>query len=242
MVNELLKHDNAESDGSKYAADFDYIMHQFCVEKFSSFIVGCDVVELGCYHGHMTNVLSKQAKSVIAVDIDEECLRRTHGNLDTTENVTLVHAAFDDLSLEKEVDTVYFSHALEHVANPQKTLEKIRAAVNAKRYIVIVPNGESLSRRIAQKLGLVQGRLTVTEFERNIGHHTTFNRGALEYVATNAGFNVVESGGICPKIFSNGQIDRALKEGIITLDFLHALNQLSEELPDICASTYVIAE
>ena len=47
---------------------------------------------------------------------------------------------------------------------------------------------------------------------------------------------------ICPKIFSNGQIDRALKEGIITLDFLHALNQLSEELPDICASTYVIAE
>ena len=33
MVNELLKHDNAESDGSKYAADFDYIMHQFCVEN-----------------------------------------------------------------------------------------------------------------------------------------------------------------------------------------------------------------
>lgn len=242
MVNELLKHQNAESDGSRYATDFDYIMHQFCVEKFSRFIVGCDVVELGCYHGHMTNILSKRAKSVIAVDIDEECLRRTQANLDTTENVTLVKAEFDDLRLEKEVDTVYFSHALEHVANPQQTLERLRAGVSASRFIMIVPNGESLSRRIAQKLGLVQHRLAVTEFERNIGHNTTFNRGALEYVATNAGFHIVESGGICPKVFSNGQIDRALKEGIINLNFLHALNQLSEELPDICASIYVIAE
>ena len=242
MVNDQLKHQNAEQDGSKYAADFDYIMHEFCMQRFSSFLVDCDVVELGCYHGHMTRILSKRAKSVIDVDIDDECLSRTGDRLANADNVTLVKAGFDEIVLENPVDSVYFSHALEHVENPVKTLEKIRAGISAKRYIVIVPNGESLSRRIAEKLGLLQHRLTVTEFEREIGHHTTFNRGALEYVLTNAGFTVVESGGICPKIFSNGQIDKALKEGIITLDFLDALNQLSDDLPDICASTYVIAE
>ena len=98
-------------------------------------------------------MFSRSSKSVIAVDIDEECLRRTHDNLDTTENVTLVHAAFDDLSLEKEVDTVYFITPWS-TSRIRRKRSREYAAVSAKRYIVIVPNGESLSRRIAQKLGL----------------------------------------------------------------------------------------
>lgn len=242
MVNLTLKHENELANGARYAADFDYVMHQFCLQKFASFLRDKHILELGCYHGAMTRELALRGSHVHALDIDPECLRITQSALSDLDNVSYIEATFEEFEMPGNVDLVYFSHALEHTQDPLRTLRNIRARLTNQRMIVVVPNGNSLSRRIAEKMGLLPHRLCVTEFEKQIGHHITFTLSILENMAVSAGFSILSAGGIFPKIFSNGQLDACMQSGIIDASFLNALNDLSDAYTDLCASIYVVLE
>jgi hypothetical protein len=108
--------------------------------------------------------------------------------------------------------------------------------------ITIVPNGYSLSRRIAVKMGLMESELVVTEFEENIGHFHTYNMKIFEDLFKSFNFSELQFGGVMPKIFSNNQFDRCLQEGIIDDCFLDSLNELSDDFTEICSSIYSICK
>ena len=74
MVDLNLKHENSERDGSRYATNFDHYMHSLCAEKFKTRLKHKNIMELGCYHGHMTNILALLGNHVFAVDSDPQCI------------------------------------------------------------------------------------------------------------------------------------------------------------------------
>ncbi|MDA7700426.1 class I SAM-dependent methyltransferase [Methylophilaceae bacterium] len=238
-----IKHENLLNMGSRYAANFDYLMHDYCLKKFNDLLRDKDVLELGCYHGEMTKKLSALCKSVTALDYDNECIDRTLENCSSLNNISCIKQDFMSFRNYKDFDIIYFSHSLEHVPDDFALLKIISNNMAAgQKIITLVPNGMSLSRQIAVNMGILQNELEVTDFEKSIGHFRTYEQSSLSSLFLSAGFKLKEQGGIMPKIFSNNQFDRCLLEKIISIDFLDALNNLSDKYQEICSSIYVVAE
>jgi hypothetical protein len=88
----------------------------------------------------------------------------------------------------------------------------------------------------------MESPLQVTDFERKIGHHRTYDMQSLSSLFINSGMEIISKGGIMPKIFSNNQYDKCIDARIIDLNFLKALNNLSKIYPELCASIFLITK
>jgi 2-polyprenyl-3-methyl-5-hydroxy-6-metoxy-1,4-benzoquinol methylase len=243
LMDKTLIHSNILESGSKFAADFDYMMHNYCLKKFKDQLYDLNCLELGCYHGEMTKKLSKICDKVTALDFDGVCVEKTIETCINYENVFVEQGDFFTYQNYSKHDVIYFSHSLEHVENDKKLLEIIFNQMKKDAILItIVPNGHSLSRRIAVKMGLIKSELVVTDFEKKIGHFHTYNMNTFEELFKSCNFSHSVFGGIMPKIFSNNQFDQCLEYGIIDDCFLDALNVLSDEFIEICASIYSICK
>jgi len=240
--NVALKHENSMLMDSRYCSNFDLIMHRYITARFEGLLAKKRVIELGTYKGDMTEKIAELAEHVTCVDHDQECLNSVLKRLSSFD-LNIACCDFADFENYGDADTILFSHSLEHCTNRVQLLKKIRSKMTAgASLITIVPNGQSLSRKIAKQLGIVKQLDEVTRFEREIGHQTTYTLDTLISDMQAAGFSISDSGGLVPKIFSNYQIDQALSAGIIDLRFLDALNELSEELPHLCSSIFTVVE
>jgi SAM-dependent methyltransferase len=87
-----------------------------------------DVVEIGCGIGRLTRPLAERARSVRALDVSAEMLRRAREALPDAHNVEWVHG--DGVSLAGIADAsadVVFSHVVfQHIPDPQVTLGYVR--------------------------------------------------------------------------------------------------------------------
>jgi len=240
-MDKKLIHSNNILDGSKYATDFDYRMHHYCINKFKKILLESNCLELGCYYGEMTKKLSRICKNVTALDFDSKCVNETKKACKKTKNVIVKKGDFFTYNNYKHHDVIYFSHSLEHIKNDRKLLDQIFNQMKKDSVLItIVPNGYSLSRQIAVKMGLIPSELVVTDFEKKIGHYRTYDMKTFQSLFKEHDFSHFEFGGIMPKIFSNNQFDKCLKDGIINDSFLDALYQLSNKFSEICSSIYSI--
>lgn len=239
--NRSLKNENAVFQGSRYATTFDYFMHKKIIERFGVHFERRRVLEFGCYHGHMTALLADKCKEVIAVDFDSQCIEQARIHCLGRTNIEFI---CEDITTLDSLDCdVFLSvHSLEHIENPSEFVSGLVPKGIGKKFIFVVPNGYSLSRQIAVRMGILEACLDITEFEKQIGHHTTFSSNMLLKLIEHCGMRVLETGGIMPKVMSSVQFDKALSFNVIDDEYLDGLCDLSDSFPDICASIYVIAE
>ncbi len=102
------------------------------------FIQGKTILDLGCGCGLATYFYSLFAKKVYAVDYNMTALEETMKFPFPHDNVEYIHFDLDDpkdWNNLPEVDVCVAMEVLEHLENPQKVLEKIRA----KRLVFSVP-------------------------------------------------------------------------------------------------------
>lgn len=242
-MDKVLIHSNSLESGSKFAADFDYKMHDYCLKKFKPILEGLNCLELGCYHGAMTTKLSQICNKITALDFDDVCVKKTAELCRSQANVSVEQGDFFSYAKYSDHDVIYFSHSLEHVENDKELLEKIFNEMKEGAILItVVPNGHSLSRQIAVRMGLLDSELIVTEFEKKIGHFHTYNMKTFQDLFKTHNFSQYEFGGIMPKIFSNNQFDKCLQQGIIDDRYLDALNELSADFSEICSSIYSICK
>jgi 2-polyprenyl-3-methyl-5-hydroxy-6-metoxy-1,4-benzoquinol methylase len=243
MIDKKIKHENKLISGSRYAADFDYFMHDLGLERFMEDLKDKNCLELGCYHGEMTKKLARICHSVTAVDVDETCISFSEDTCRENLNVKFINSDFINFKDYSQYEVIYFSHALEHVVNDAELITHINKSMSRNQVLItIVPNGRSLSRQIAVNMGLMESPLQVTDFERKIGHHRTYDMQSLSSLFINSGMEIISKGGIMPKIFSNNQYDKCIDARIIDLNFLKALNNLSKIYPELCASIFLITK
>jgi 2-polyprenyl-3-methyl-5-hydroxy-6-metoxy-1,4-benzoquinol methylase len=241
MVDRSLVLENEEQDGSRYAADFDFLMHDYVLNEIKTYFSGYSCLELGGYKGDMSLKLLNHFEDVHTVEIMEELCQAIRQR--SNDQVTVHNDDFATFQNYGDFDTILSCHSLEHVKHDVALLTHIASLKKPDApLIIVVPNALSLSRRIAVNMGLLDAPEAVTKFEASIGHYRTYTLTALQNTVNAASLEMVASGGVMPKIFSNGQYDAAISAGIIDQDFLEACSNLSTDLPEICASIFLVAK
>lgn len=198
-------------------------------------------LQMGCYKGDLTVLLEQRFGRVDVVDAATRFLEATKARLS---NPGIFHQAlFEDFVTDRQYDTVFLVHVLEHVADPVGTLAGIGRLLNpGGRAYIVVPNGHAASRRIAVAMGLIEHCTALTPSDVKHGHRRTYVLDTLESDARRAGLTVVHRGGIFFKPLANFQFDALFGSDVMGEAYLEGCFQLGFTYPDLTASIFVVLE
>ncbi len=139
----------------------------------------------------------------------------------------VVHEAmFEDFAPGPVYDAVLALHVMEHVDAPSALMERVRGwLAPGGSLVVVVPNRESLHRRLAVRMG-IQARLDdLSPRDELVGHLRVYGFDTLTADLAAAGFTVAERFGFTLKTVPN----------VMMLDWpaglMEALTDISPELP-----------
>jgi 2-polyprenyl-3-methyl-5-hydroxy-6-metoxy-1,4-benzoquinol methylase len=231
-------------NNNTYNYYFDDIMKKYIIKNLkeilgSNFYKIKNVLEVGCYMGSMTKILSELFEKITVIEPSINCINLIKNNFS---NVTFINSILEDYKTDEKFDLIIISHTLEHMENQIKSLSIANDKLNNNGYLyVIVPNGTSISRLIAEKMSIIPYACCVSEGEKNHGHYITYDLYTLERHFREAKLNIFKKGGLILKIFGNKQYDNALKHNIIDEKFIDACYELGKDRPMDCASLFIIS-
>lgn len=193
------------------------------------------VLELGYGEGILNESLLKAGHEVTLVegsDLLIEDARKKYGS-----RLSVIHTLFEDYHPDQKFDAVIASHVLEHVDDPVALMKMVKDWIHPESVVlVIVPNAESIHRRLAVKMGMVPALDTLSPRDHLVGHQRVYSYVEVENDLAKAGFKVAEAGGYFLKVLPNGMMLSYSQE------LLMALNAISEELPkELLANLAIVA-
>lgn len=193
------------------------------------------VLELGFGEGIITRMMLGARRSLTVVEgsqILHVALQREFGT-----DLTAIHALFEEFSPDAPFDAVVASHILEHVDYPVALLRRIRTwLAPGGRLIVVVPNKESLHRRLAVLMKLQPKLDSLGARDKLVGHQRVYSHETLATDLKAGGFEVAETTGFFLKPVANSMM----------LDYspelLAAMNEIGSQLPkELLANIGVVA-
>lgn len=222
----------SESFYNEEFLDFDYKLSQFNYETLSEYFNGDSCLELGPALGQMTRFLVKDFKSVDVVDGSEFLLNQ----IPEYGNVRKYHSYFEEFTPPTKYDTIVMSHVLEHIEHPVEVLTALRNWLSQDGLVIVsVPNAESLHRKAAVHMGLLNNIYELNERDHQLGHYRVYDLESLKKEVSEAGFSVMHYGGVFLKPLSNGQIEQNWNDSMIS-----AFYELGKDMPRECAEIYVV--
>jgi 2-polyprenyl-3-methyl-5-hydroxy-6-metoxy-1,4-benzoquinol methylase len=153
------------------------------------------------------------------------------------DRMEVVHDYFETYGTRKDFDLIIASHVLEHVDSPIELLKHLASLMSPDGKMVgIVPNRESIHRRLAVSMGIQPALDTLSPRDILVGHQRVYSSETLRADFLAAGWSVTELKGYFLKPFSNSQLI-PLGEKVI-----QSLLEISPELPaEFCANLGFVA-
>ena len=223
----------------KYHYDFDGVLRHYMMQDFAPFLPKGKALELGCYMGEFTEIISGKYKDLTVIEASDENI--TAADKRTKGKVKFINSTFEEVKLKEKFDAIFLIHTLEHLDNPVEVLARAKTWLSPKgRLFLAVPNANAASRQIAVKMGLISHNSAVTEGERIHGHRITYEFKTLERDVKKAKLKIKKRGGVFFKPFANFQFDKLMKTDIIDKAYLDGCHKLGKEYPDLSASIYFI--
>lgn len=235
--------ETVDNDGRLYAYGFDFdVMHPYMMRSFIPFFRPGNALELGSFRGDFTLRLLDHFHDLTCVEGSDEALMIARSRVG--ERATLIHGAFETVSLPRRYDNIVLTHVLEHLDDPVGLLRRINHdwLADGGRLFLVCPNANAPSRQIAVKMGLIAHHSAVTPAEAAHGHRRTYALDTLEQHARMAGLNIVHRSGIFFKALANFQWDRLLQTDIVSAEYLDGCYALGQQYPDLCASIFLLCE
>jgi len=199
-------------------------VNAFAVQRLVPRLHGPAVLELGCGDGIWTEALAASGLHVTVVDGAQELLDRLAARLGP--RITARCALFEELVLRERFDEVVCAHVLEHVLDPLAVLGVAHRHLRPGGLaLIVVPNAESLHRRVGVALGLLERVTDLSEADRYIGHRRVYTVDELLGQLRQTGFEIVDWGGVFLKPLANSQLQGWSPE------LLAAFDQVGIELP-----------
>jgi 2-polyprenyl-3-methyl-5-hydroxy-6-metoxy-1,4-benzoquinol methylase len=197
------------------------------------FFHGVHCLEMGPADGEMTRFLKDDFEKLTVVDASEayvEAAKKLGKNVDGYTNL------FEEFAPKERYDTIIMSHVLEHVQDPVQVLERAKSwLAPGGRIIAVVPNADSLHRRLGVKLGMLQAETDLNDQDKEIGHRRVYTREALDRDIRACGLQSINKGGIFLKLLSNTQM--------LTFDdqkLIDAMFELGKDFPQHCSEIYAV--
>jgi 2-polyprenyl-3-methyl-5-hydroxy-6-metoxy-1,4-benzoquinol methylase len=216
--------------------DFDHHLIAYDYERIRTWLRGTRVLEMGCASGVMTRWLARDVRELEVVDAAQSYLDALAAD-PALARVKRHRALFEEFQPAGSFSDILMARALEHVADPVGLLRRLRTWLEpAGRVHVVVPNADSLHRRIGVAMGVLGRVDELSERDRRFGHWRVYRKSLLFEHLEAAGLSPVNFEGVFLKPLSNAQLagwDQRL---------LDAFDQVGRALPDWCAEIYVVAE
>lgn len=197
------------------------------------YFAGTTCLEMGPADGEMTRFIMADFAHLSVVDGSPTFAAAAEALGD---NVTGHASLFEEFEPTDRYDTIVMSHVLEHVQDPVGILVRAASWLRPNgRIIAVVPNADSLHRRLGVKLGMLAHRGQLNDQDIRIGHRRVYNREELDVDIERAGLRSVAKGGIFLKLLSNNQMlvfdDDKLVDGMF---------ELGKDMPELCSEIFAV--
>lgn len=217
----------------------DMRIENLCQEYFIEWLLkfvqpGMRVLELGYGDGLVTSALAKSGCDLTLVEgssILMDLAAKRHPN------VNCIFTLFEQYVPATSFDLILAAHVLEHLDDPVAMLRLMLPWLNYDgSLIVVVPNQNSLHRRLAVSMGLQSHLDTLSKRDLMVGHRRVYSLDQLVSQVENANFKVISKSGFFVKILPNSMM----------LDFsrelLWAMNSIASDLPvELAANLAIVA-
>ncbi len=197
---------------------------------------GSKVLELGYGDGITFKNLSQYCDLTV-VDGSElivaKALETAH-ELGVTSKI--FQSYFENFESEEKYDFVFASHVMEHVEDPSLIVKRLTDWLKpGGKALIIVPNAESIHRRLAVLLGLQPELDTLSARDKLVGHLRVFKLGELRALFAAPEWRIEVERGFFLKPLANFQLEK------LDHDLIGALCELSDELDArLCANLALI--
>ncbi|MCP4656672.1 MAG: class I SAM-dependent methyltransferase [bacterium] len=194
---------------------------------------GGRVLEVGCADGAISVRLAAAFDDLWLLDGSQRLLERA---LELASKARGIHSLIEDYEPEAPFDAVIACHILEHVREPVEVLRRMGSWLAPGGELhVVVPNAESINRRIGMKLEMLETIDQLTEPDFAVGHRRIYRERTLDADVAAAGLQIVEKRGILLKPLSNAQMLSWRR------DLLDAFYELGFEMPvAMCSELYYV--
>lgn len=162
--------------------------HQFFLNNIQQNSV---VLDVGCSSGELTFDLSKKAKKVVGIDLNENYIRKAQKN-NKAKNIEYILGDVTKYNFAEQFDFIVLSNVLEHIENRIEFLKKIKS--QAKNFLIRVPmiNRDWIT-LYKKELGI--------EYRLDKGHFIEYTLQSLTKELEMAGYKIdnylIEFGEIC---------------------------------------------
>lgn len=204
------------------------------------------VLEIGCASDALFNHYTEFERfCVVEAGPDFAALARQHARQvpGRADRVRIVQACMEDavpaLSAER-FDCILLSGLLHEVTDVQALLQAVAAVCDAHTQVhVNVPNARSLHRLLAREMGLIQDLHTLSDQQRALQQHRTFDIDSLASLCESHGFAVFERGSYFVKPFTHRQMSALQADGLLDERMLQGLYGLEKHLPGLGSEIFV---
>lgn len=206
------------------------------LQRLLNNLKGPDVLEMGCSTGVMTKSLIKKFPNLTVIDGSERYIDYVKNNF-KGEKAKFIVSLFEDFKPIDKFDDIILANALEHVKVPVQILKQAKNWLKKDgRIHIMVPNAESLHRRIGQSLGIIKKLNDLGENDKKVGHRRVYDMDSLERDVSRAGLMVSHHEGIFLKPLSHSQLAKWDKS------LLDAFLDVGKLLPNYCSSIYFVCK
>lgn len=214
--------------------DFDRRLIGFRYETLKPYLQGPEGLELGPAEGQMTKFLVQDFKRLTVVDGASELL----ACIPNFSNLVKVHSLFGEFEPEWQFNTIIMEHILEHVDKPVALLQRAMQWLAPEgRMLLGVPNGNSIHRLVAVKMGLLKHPCELNQRDHALGHRRVYNKETFTKDIEAAGLKIVEMGGVFLKPLSNQQI-----QDHWTDEMIKGFYELGKDFPENAAELYAVCK
>jgi 2-polyprenyl-3-methyl-5-hydroxy-6-metoxy-1,4-benzoquinol methylase len=214
--------------------NFDKRLIGFRYKTLKPYLQGAEGLELGPAEGQMTQFLVYDFERLTVVDGAPALL----DYIPNYTNIIKVHSLFEDFSPDLQFNTIIMEHILEHVESPVELLQRSKQWLASDGRILLgVPNGNSIHRLAAVKMGLLHHNCELNQRDLAQGHRRVYTHETLRTDIETAGLRIVEIGGVFFKPLSNQQIQDHWTE-----EMIQGFYELGKDFPYNAADIYAVCE
>jgi 2-polyprenyl-3-methyl-5-hydroxy-6-metoxy-1,4-benzoquinol methylase len=216
----------------KEQLDFDKRLIGFRYQMLKTHLEGPEGLELGPAEGEMTQFLVNDFETLTVVEGSKSLIDQ----IQMHQNLIKVHSLFLDFTPDRKYNTIIMEHILEHVDNPVELLVKVKEWLMPGGKILLgVPNGNSIHRLVAVKMGLLGDPCELNSRDLSLGHRRVYTNETLSADLHSSGLDIVEMGGVFFKPLSNQQIQDNWNEAMI-----QGFYELGKDFPENAAEIYAV--
>ncbi len=213
---------------------FDYWFKRFEAEAVKPWLHGANVLELGGATGESASLLEQDCKKYVVVEgspFNCEVIKRR------LPRVEVIEAFWEDYVPAERFSDIILFETLEHYSDPVSLLERCKGwLTDDGRVHISVPNGNSLHRQVAVKMGLQDDPLDLNANDSSQGHLRNYSSLSLKADIASAGLRVVHERGLYLKLVPNSMM-LSWNENL-----LRGINDLAKNRLDEAAELFMVCE